>query len=344
MLRKITAAVLLLIIILVAGCSSGGSSANQSDQPGVPDSQELQPVTVMLDWVPNTNHTGLYVARDKGWYAAEGLAVDIVEPTQGGTTQLVATGKAQFGVSYQEDVTLARASDVPVVSIAAVIQHNTSGFASPRDKGITSPRLMENKRYGGWGSPSEEAVLRAVVENDGGDFNKVQILNIGTADFFTAVERDVDFAWIYYGWTGIEAKQRGLDLNFLELREFEPALDYYTPVLIAGEQIIKDNPGLVEKFMRATAKGYQFAIDQPGEAARILLKNVPELDEQLVMESQKYLSPRYRDDAARWGEQNPRVWERYADWMYQNKLLPERIDTKRAFTNEFLPPAAGVES
>ncbi|AGL03083.1 ABC transporter substrate-binding protein [Desulfoscipio gibsoniae] len=337
MFRKITAIALLVAMLIVAGCSSGSGSPDRNDRTSVPDNRELQPVTVMLDWVPNTNHTGLYVARDKGWYADEGLQVTIVEPTQGGTTQLVATGKAQFGVSYQEDVTQARASDVPVVSIAAVIQHNTSGFASTKDKGITSPRLMENKRYGGWGSPSEEAVLKAVVENDGGDFSKVQILNIGSADFFTAIERDVDFTWIYYGWTGIEAEQRGLDLNFLELRDFEPALDYYTPVLITSEQLIKDNPELVKKFMRATAKGYTLAIEQPDEAARILLEDVPELDEQLVLASQKYLSPRYQDDAARWGEQDNQVWERYAKWMHQNNLLPEIIDTHKAFTNEFLP-------
>ncbi len=337
MLRKISTFILLLALLLVAGCSPGSDSpGNQNDRSSAPDSRELQPVTVMLDWTPNTNHTGLYVARDKGWYADEGLQVDIVEPTEGGTTQLVATGKAQFGVSYQEDVTQARASDVPVVSIAAVIQHNTSGFASLKDKGITRAHQMENKRYGGWGSPSEEAVLKAVMENDGGDFGKVQILNIGSADFFTAVERDVDFAWIYYGWTGIEAEQRGLKLNFLELSELEPALDYYTPVLITSEQLIKDNPEFVEKFMRATAKGYEYAIKQPDEAARILLKNVPELNEQLVLASQRYLSPRYRDDAARWGEQNPQVWERYAGWMYQHKLLPKMIDTKKAFTNEFL--------
>ncbi len=338
MFRKIWTAAVLVALLLVAGCSSGSdSSGNNNDWSTAADSKKLQRITVMLDWTPNTNHTGLYVARDKRWYEDEGLQVDIIEPTEGGTTQLVATGKAQFGVSYQEDVTQARASEMPVISIAAVIQHNTSGFASLKDKGITCPRQMENKRYGGWGSPSEEAVLKAVVERDGGDFSKVQILNIGSTNFFTAIERDVDFAWIYYGWDGIEAEQRGLTLNFIELRDFEPALDYYTPVLITSEQLIQGNPALVEKFMRATAKGYELAIKQPDEAARILLKNVPEMDEQLVMASQRYLSPRYQNDAARWGEQKLEVWERYAGWMYQHKLLSREIDPPKAFTNDFLP-------
>ncbi len=319
-----------ILAIMLAGCSPGGGSPGSGGE-------ELKPVTVMLDWVPNTNHTGLYVALDKGWYEEEGLQVDIVQPTQGGTTQLVATGKAEFGVGYQEDVTQARATGVPVVSIAAVLQHNTSGFAAKKEEGITRPRDMEGKRYGGWGSPTEEAVLKAVVEADGGDPGKVEIINIGTADFFTAIERDVDFAWIYYGWTGVEAELRGLEINFLELRKLDPALDYYTPVLITSEKLIREESALVEKFMRATARGYEFAITEPEEAGRILLKYAPELDEKLVLASQKYLSPRYRDDASCWGEQKEEVWDRYARWMYERGLLPKMIDPASAFTNRFLP-------
>jgi len=322
---------LLAAVLLLTGCSAGG------EKPGE-GKDEPQAVTVMLDWVPNTNHTGLYVALDKGWFTEEGLQVEIVEPAQGGaTTPLVASGQAHFGVGYQEDVTLARASEVPVVSVAAVIQHNTSGFASPKEKGITRPLNMEGKRYGGWGSPTEDAMLKAVIENDGGDFNKIQMINTGVADFFSAVERDIDFAWIYYGWTGVESELRGMELDFLELRQLEPALDYYTPVLITGEKLIKENPELVRKFLRAVARGYEFAIGNPEVAAQILLKYTPETDEELLLASQKYLSPRYQDDALRWGEQKAGVWERYASWMYEKELLPEMIDSDKAFTNDFLP-------
>lgn len=330
-MRKPTIILLLSIALLLAGCASGGGT------PGT-GKEDAQPVKVALDWVPNTNHTGLYVALDRGWYDEEGLRVEIVESSQGGaTTPLVASGQAHFGVGYQEDVTQARANDVPVVSIAAVIQHNTSGFASPKDKGITRPREMEGKRYGGWGSPTEDAMLKAVIEGDGGDFSRVEMINTGVADFFAAVERDIDFAWIYYGWTGVEAELRGLELDFLELRRLEPALDYYTPVLTTGEKLIEENPELVRKFLRATARGYEFAVDHPEEAARILLKYTPETDEELLLASQAYLSPRYRDDAPRWGEQKAEVWERYARWMYERELLPKIIEPEKAFTNEFLP-------
>lgn len=330
MLKKVILIALIAFAVLMAGCSSGDKTPQDVDG-------KLLPVKVMLDWVPNTNHTGLYAALEKGWYEEEGLQVDIVQSPDGGTPQLVATGNAHFGVGYQEDITLARASGIPVVSIAAVIQHNTSGFASKKEMNITSPIDMVNKTYGGWGSPTEEAMVRAVIEGAGGDPSQVKVIDIGTSDFFTAIERDVDFTWIYYGWTGIEAEARGIDLNFMELRDLDAALDYYTPVLFTNESLIEENPDLAKKFMKATAKGYLYTAQEPAAAAQILLKHAPELDEKLVLASQEYLSPRYQDDAARWGEQKQETWENYARWMYERDLMPQMIDTEKAFTNEFLP-------
>lgn len=305
-----------------------------------PKEDKLQKVVVTLDWTPNTNHTGLYVAKDKGYYKEAGLDVQIIQPGEGTADQLVAANKAQFGVSYQESVTLARLENVPVVSIAAVIQHNTSGFASVKDKGILTPKDFEGKRYGGWGSPIEKATLKALMDKYGGDVEKVDILTTGATDFFAASEKDVDFAWIFEGWTGIEAKLKGIELNYIDLGKENEALDYYTPVLITNEDNIKNNPELVEKFMEATSKGYESAIENPAEAAQILLDNAPELNPELVKASQEFLSAKYSDDADIWGYQKEEVWQRYTDWLYDNKLIESKIDVKKAFTNDFLPEKA----
>ncbi|MTI81822.1 MAG: ABC transporter substrate-binding protein [Firmicutes bacterium] len=330
---KKSVAVLLCLVLAI------GVTACGQQEVEVKNEDSLKKVTVMLDWYANTNHTGLYAALENGYYEEQGLDVEIITPTKGGTNQLVAANKAQFGVSYQEDVTLARANGVPVVSIAAVIQHNTSGFASKKEDGITTPKGFEGKRYGGWGSPSEEATLKAVMENANANYEEVENINIGQSDFFTAIERDVDFSWIYYGWDGVEAKRRGMELNMMMLRDLHPALDYYTPVLVTNESIIEENPELAKKFMSATTKGYQFAIEKPEEAANILLKHAPELEQELVVASQKWLSSKYQDDAPRWGEQKKDVWEKYTNWMYEWKLLPEMIEVDKAYTNKFLPKA-----
>jgi ABC-type nitrate/sulfonate/bicarbonate transport system substrate-binding protein len=250
---------------------------------------------------------------------------------------MVAAGNAEFGVSYQEGVTFARVQDVPIVSIAAVIQHNTSGFAAPVEKGLKSPKDFEGKKYGGWGSPIEEATIDALMRSESADPSKVEIVNIGDVDFFTAVKRDIDFAWIYYAWTGVEAELRGELLDIVYLRDYAKELDYYTPVLITSEKMIAENPDLVKKFMAATARGYKFAIERPEEAGEILAAAEPDLDRELVIASQKWLSPRYQDDAPRWGLQKAEVWEGYANWLYERGLLDRPLDAAKAFTNDFLP-------
>ena len=324
-----TSVAIALLLALTTACGNGGDKNKQADG--------LNNVTVVLDWVPNTNHTGLYVARDKGFYEEEGLNVEIILPGDAGSDKLVAAGNAEFGVSVQENVTLARSENVPIVSIAAVIQHNTSGFAAPVDKQIRSPKDFEGKVYGGWASPVEEAMIDSLMQNEGADPSKVTSVSIGTADYFTAVKRDIDFAWIFYAWTGIEAELRNEPLDMIYLRDYAEELDYYTPVLITSEQIIADQPELVEAFMRATARGYQLAIDDPLAAAEVLIAAEPDLDEQLVKASQQWLSPMYQDDAPQWGEQKPEVWQSYLDWMISYGMLEEGLDLSKAFTNDFLP-------
>lgn len=330
-------------LLLLTACGGPSAAPQNKSGAGLPDNantaaaKQLKDVKVVLDWTPNTNHTGLYVAKNLGYYEEAGLKVEIVQPGEGGADQMVAANAAPFGISYQEGVTQARTHGVPLVSIAAIIQHNTSGFAAPVDRGITSPKHFEGKKYGGWGSPVEEAVMKSIMELDGGDVNKVHNINIGSADYFTAVKRDIDFAWIYYGWTGIQAELRKEPLNMLYVKNYSKSLDYYTPVIVTNEQTIKSDPALVQAFMRATAKGYRYAIEQPAKAADILTQAVPELDKKLVLASQKWLSPRYQDDAPQWGMQKAEVWKNYANWMYERKLLDQPLEVDKAFTNHFLP-------
>lgn len=323
-----------LFIILLAACSTNGDESGKKEKAA---DKNLKEVSIVLDWTPNTNHTGLYVAKEKGYFKEQGLNVDIKMPGEAGADQLVASGKADFGIGAQEGITEARVQDIPIVSIAAIIQHNTSGFASPKEKDITEPKDFEGKTYGGWGAPVEKAVINSLMKQDGADVEKVDIVNMGETDFFTAVERDIDFAWIYYGWTGVEAELRNEEVNMVYLTDYSEKLDYYTPVLTTNETMIEEEPETIKKFLAAVSKGYELAIDNPEEAADILIKAVPDLDEDLVKASQKWLADKYQDDADRWGEQKQEVWENYSTWMFDNELLDKPLDSEKAFTNEFLP-------
>lgn len=333
-------ALLMALVIVLAGCGANSNkpeSGNAGENEGSGADKPLTKVQVVLDWTPNTNHTGLYVARDKGFFKEQGLDVEIIQPGESGADQMVASGNVQFGVSYQESITMARIAGVPLVSLAAVIQHNTSGFASPVDKGIDSPKKFEGKTYGGWGAPLEEAVIDSLMQEEQADVKKVNIMSIGDGDFFTAVKRDIDFAWIYYAWTGVEAELRGEKINMVYLTDYSDKLDYYTPVLATSEKLIAEDPELVKAFVAGAAAGYQYAIDNPEDAAEVLIQAEPDLNAELVRASQKWLSPKYQDDAAQWGEQKLSVWENYANWMFDHKLLEKELEADKAFTNDFLP-------
>lgn len=341
MLRKRVSlfVVVVLIIGLLAGCGATKTPGAGDEKGSTNEEQKLEKITVILDWVPNTNHTGMYVALENGYYKEEGLEVEIIQPTEGGSANLIAAGQGQFGVSYQEQVTYARTATepLPVKAIAAIIQHNTSGFGSPASKNIKTPKDFEGKKYGGWGSPMEEATLKGLMEKEGADFSKVEMVDIGSSDFFTSVENHVDFTWIYYGWDGIAAELRDFDLNFIKLQDVDAALDYYTPVIIANEDYLQQNPEIAKKFLRATSKGFEFSIDKPEEAGKALLKHVPELDEEMVIASQKYLAKEYKAEAPRWGEMKEEIWVNYGKWMLEKGLLENELDYEKAFTNDFLP-------
>ena len=325
-----TISMALASIMMLSGC---GSSKKSEGEEG------LEKVKVILDWTPNTNHTGIYVAKEKGYFKDLGLDVEIIQPSEGSSLQLVAAGKGDFAITYQEDLTYARTSDspMPVKAIATIIQHNTSGFASPKEKNIKTVKDFEGKVYGGFGGPSEKAILQAVMEKAGADFSKLTTVDVGTEDFFIATKNNLDFEWTFEGWTNISAKLRNFDINYIPLRELDERLDYYTPIIASSESTLNEKSDMVKKFMEATSKGYEFAINNPEESAEILVKEVPEIDKDLAVESQKFLAKEYKSDANRWGEMKDSVWDNYTQFMLEYKLINKDMKASEAYTNEFLP-------
>jgi ABC-type nitrate/sulfonate/bicarbonate transport system substrate-binding protein len=330
--KRLTFLLMGLLGVVVAACTP--TSAASTDTA-------LTEVTFVLDWVPNTNHTGIFVAQENGYFTEEGLKVNIIQPGATFAWQVVSTGSAEFGVSFQEETTLAHAGEepAPTVSIAAIIQHNTSGFASLAEKNIQTPKDWEGLSYGSYGGSFDEPTVRVLMECAGGDFSKLEIVTTGSTDPLALVQAgQVDLAWIFYAWQGIQAKQQGVDLSVVMMSDYFDCIpDYYTPILITSRTMITERPEVVRAFMRAISRGYEFAIQNPDEAATLLLKAAPELDEALVKDSQAWLSPRYQAEAPQWGEQKLEVWQNYSQWMADNGIIEQPIDAQAAFTNDFLP-------
>ncbi len=313
-------------IVTLSGCGSQTST------------EETKEVTLVLDYVPNTNHTGIYVAQNKGYFEEEGLKVNIIEPGDNNTSAaLVAAGKGQFGISYQEDVTYALTAEepMPIKAIATIIQHNTSGFVTLKDSGITSPKDFEGKTYAGWQSLSEEAVIKAVMNNAGADFDKLTMVGADGSGL-SQLNSGIDILWEFKGWAIIKAEMEGMEFNYMPLNTLDERLDYYTPVVITNNDMIENDPETVQKFMNAVKKGYEFAIDNPDEAAEILHEYIPDYNLDFLKESQAYLSAEYAKDADSWGVMKDSVWDGYTDFMYENGLISKKITAGEQYTNEFL--------
>jgi len=216
--------------------------------------QKLTPFTVVLDWTPNTNHTGMYVALAKGWYKEQGLDVKILPYASGTAPEvLVTSGKADVAVSSTEGVIAAAASGNPVVSIAAIIQHNTSGFIARSDAGIKSPKDLDNKIDGDSASPTEKAILQKIITSEGGK-GTFKNVNLDVDSMQALAAKKIDFFWAFEGWEVIQAKQQGIPVVYFSSLKYGIP-DYYTPVLVSSPTEIKQKPELLKKFMTATKKG-----------------------------------------------------------------------------------------
>ena len=322
-----------------AGALTGcGEKAPAGSAPAkASDDSKLKKVTFALDWTPNTNHTGLYVARERGYYKDAGIDLEIVQGPEDGADALVASGDAQFGVSFQDTMAsyVSGKDQLPVTAVASIIQHNTSGIISMKDKGITSPAKMCGHTYATWEMPIEQGVIQRCVENDGGDFSQVKMVPSTVTDEVTALKEDqVDSIWIYWAWAGEKCKLAKLDTNYFAFADIEPVFDFYTPVIIANNDFIKSDEATVKAFVDATRKGYKDCIEDPDAAAEILLKAAPELESELVHASQNYLADQYQADAEDWGVIDPKRWDAFFEWV-SDQGFADPIEAGAGMTDKF---------
>lgn len=330
---------LVLALVLTFSLVSCAKSSNDENKPA----DDAKEITVSLDWTPNTNHTGLYVALANGYYADAGLNVKIVQPPEGDAIAACSSGQVQFAVGYQDLLLPAFTSETPmeVTAVAALLQHNTSCIVSKKGAGMDTPKGLEGKQYLTWQSPIELAMMKSVVEADGGDFSKVEQIPDVPTDEAQDVNANPNHAiWIYYGWGGINAEVNNIEVDTFFFKDLNPVFDYYSPVLVANNQLIKDDPETVKAFLAATQKGYEYAVSNPDEAAQILIDSddTGALDgcEELVKASQKWMADQYVADAPKWGYIDPARWNAFYNWVADEKIIDEKLPENTGFTNDYL--------
>lgn len=295
-------------------------------------------ITILLDWTPNTNHTGIFLASYLGYFKEEGLSVKIEQPPKESSTALLAAGKVEFAVAFQDFLAQAFTAEnpLPIKVVAAIAQHNTSGIISRKSAGIHSFADLQSKNYATFDNPLELSLLKFCIEKNNGNFQNINLIHAQLDNITAAFNTNIDSAFGYYGIEKIITDYFGIDTNFLFFRDIDSSLDCYTPVLISNTNYINNNPTVIKKVLSALSKGYKFAANNPQQAADILVKCVPELNYDIVLKSQLYMSSLYLNNN-KWGIIDSDRFNNYYDYLYENHIIHKSIPHNTAFTNKFLP-------
>lgn len=308
------------------------SACDDKKAQNSPQEQTAEEFIIALDWVPNTNHTGLYVALDKGYFAKAGFEAKIVQPSEDSTSTLVANRRADLGVYFQPNMVKRLNKGEPITAVAAITQHNSAGLLSLASLGATTPAQLHGKRYSTWEDPVDDATVAALVGEP-----LVKIPSEST-DAVAALRMDqFDYILAYYSWDGIHAKLKGVETNFFYLKDANPIFDYYAPILIANNEALKNQPERYKKALAAIQEGYVYAAKHPDESAQILIKYAPEINADLAKASQAYLSAKYLADDGTWGRFDYARWDRFFDWVHEQGLVEKPFAPQAGVTNDYLP-------
>lgn len=308
--------------------------------------QERPTIRLALDWLPNTNHTGIYVALAQGWYQEAGIDLEIL-PYSGVTPEAsVSSGRADVAVSSTENVLAATAVGEPVVSIAAMLATNTAAFAVLASSDIDSPADFAGKLYAAFGAAYEEPILRTLIEADGGT-GSIESVILNISGFDALLSGFADIVWIFEGWQGVQAELEDIDLRLFNFTDYGLP-DYYTPVLATSPEALENLAEPLQAFITATARGYTFAANNPAEAATLLLENTPPgtfPNPELVRRSQVFVSQYYLPESGNWGYQDPALWQGYPNLLLAAGVFADadgnpvrNVDTATLFTNMFVNP------
>jgi ABC-type nitrate/sulfonate/bicarbonate transport system substrate-binding protein len=305
-----------------------------------------QKITVALDWTVNTNHIGLFVARDKGFYDEAGLDVEILPYGDTGAGTLVANRIADFGIAGVGLFTQ-RAAGADLKAVYAVVQKETGRLVFNADRSeIKSPRNLDGLTYGGFGSAWENTLISTIIRHDGGK-GSFETVTLGTSAYEALANGSVDFTLEVSTWEGVDAELKGIRQRGFRYADYGVP-DEHTTVIASSDAYLQANPKAASAFVEATRRGYQFAVDRAEEAGDLLIASNKDAltDPALIHASLKMLVEGHflRSEAGVIGTIDKAKIEAMGTYLFKagilldadGKALKERPDFGAYFSNEFL--------
>jgi ABC-type nitrate/sulfonate/bicarbonate transport system substrate-binding protein len=333
-----------LLATTMAACSSGSAGSAAAGSPAT--------VTLALDWTPNTNHTGIFVAQQLGYFKAAGITLKIIPYGSTAPETLVSSHQADFGISYQDGLTEAAATGADLASVFAITQKTDVAIGVKADRtDIASPKDLDGKTYAGWGSPIEGPMLRYVIKAAGGT-GTFKNVTLNTDAYQALYAGQADFALPEPTWEVLQAKLAGDPLKTFDLSGYGfPAI--YSAIIASSHQYLNANGAVAKKFIAAVWQGYEYAATHPAQAAALLIqanKSVLGTQTQLVDQSAALEASQYYKDAqGQIGVQTQQRWQQLTDFLFHNAILTDSAgkplakepDVSTLYTNAYLPAAAG---
>ena len=324
-------AILTTAALLLTGCSSSGAGkADATDADGAANTKDLREVNVVLDWYPNALHSFIYDAIEKGYYADEGLKVNVQFPANANDAMsLVAAGQSEFGIYYQQDVIMARANQsVPVKSVGAIVQGPLNIVLSLQDKNITKPQDLVGKTIGYAGTELSEALIRAIMKQAGADYSDVKMVNVDF-DLMPAMTTNRVDATIgcLVNHEVPQLEKEGFAVNYFFPSDYGVP-NYYEGIFLANDDLINNEPEVVAAFLRASAKGFEDMKNDPDGTLAILLAHQDKanfaLDEGVEKQSTATLLPIMETADAKFLSQTAACWQQNIDWLYDQGLIKQK--------------------
>ena len=338
--RRPVIAALLAAVALAAGC--GGSTS-------APQAAPVSDLRIALDWVPNTNHAGIYVAKAKGLFERERIRLRILPYSGANPEVLVAQGKADLGVSFAPSLAVSRAAGIPIRAVAAIIPENQEALAVLASSKVRRPAdLTGATSYLGFGLPSEAPVMAAVIRADGGR-PTFRTAVLQTAAYEALYQGKGDFSQVFQAWEPIEARLRtpSVRLRLFPVRNYlGPEGNWPSVVLVASDTAITERADVLRRGLRALSEGYTFASTSPDDAARMLEQADTTLGRkpELVRQSMRFLAPTLVPPGSAWGQMNREQFVGITNILATAGALKDRsrrtlpsLDPGSLFTNRLLP-------